>query len=88
MGARWQAQGHIYGAPFYYIDYTLALCCALQFWVKSNENYNAAMRDYIALCEQGGAAPFQSLVSSAGLISPFADGALAKVVEQAKAELV
>jgi hypothetical protein len=46
------------------------------------------MRDYIALCEQGGAAPFQSLVSSAGLISPFADGALAKVVEQAKAELV
>jgi M3 family oligoendopeptidase len=88
MGARWQAQGHIYGAPFYYIDYTLALCCALQFWIKSNENYNAAMRDYIALCEQGGAAPFQSLVNSAGLLSPFADGALAKVVEQAKAELV
>jgi M3 family oligoendopeptidase len=88
MGARWQAQGHIYGVPFYYIDYTLALCCALQFWVKSGENYNAAMRDYIALCGQGGAMPFQGLVKSAGLISPFAAGALADVVEKAKAELV
>lgn len=87
-GGRWQAQHHIYGLPFYYIDYTLALCCALQFWVKSNTNYNATMRDYIALCEQGGAAPFQTLVKSAGLISPFADGALVTVVDQAKAELV
>jgi M3 family oligoendopeptidase len=30
-GGRWQAKPHIYGSPFYYIDYTLAQCCALQF---------------------------------------------------------
>ena len=34
-GARWQAKAHIYGSPFYYIDYTLAQCCALQFWAQS-----------------------------------------------------
>src|ERR1700733_14311619 len=29
-GGVWQAKHHIYLMPFYYIDYTLALCCALQ----------------------------------------------------------
>jgi M3 family oligoendopeptidase len=82
-GGRWQAQGHIFGAPFYYIDYTLALCCALQFWVKSRQDYPAALKDYVALCGRGGAAPFQALVASAGLISPFAEGALADVVAEA-----
>jgi M3 family oligoendopeptidase len=83
-GARWQAQGHIYGVPFYYIDYTLALCCALQFWVKSREDYAAAMADYTALCARGGAAPFQSLVASAGLVSPFEPGALETVIKDAE----
>jgi len=86
-GAYWQQQGHIFSVPFYYIDYTLALCCALQFWVKSRENYPAALADYVALCGRGGAAPFQALVASAGLISPFADGALADVVKEAEAVL-
>ena len=65
-GARWQAQLHIYGMPFYYIDYTLAECCALQFWVKSRTDYAQALQDYVALCGRGGAAPFQALVASAG----------------------
>jgi M3 family oligoendopeptidase len=86
-GARWHAQGHIYGVPFYYIDYTLALCCALQFWVKSRQDYAAAMADYVALCGRGGAAPFQSLVASAGLVSPFEPGALEAVVKDAQTSL-
>jgi M3 family oligoendopeptidase len=86
-GGRWQAQPHIYGSPFYYIDYTLALCCALQFWVKSRHDYKAAMADYVALCRRGGAAPFQELVASAGLISPFAPGALEDVVREAASML-
>jgi len=86
-GGYWQKQMHIYGSPFYYIDYTLALCCALQFWVKSRQNYAAAMRDYVVLCGRGGQAPFQALVASAGLISPFAPGALEAVVADAEAVL-
>jgi M3 family oligoendopeptidase len=34
-GGRWQLQRHIYLSPFYYIDYTLAQTCALQFWQRS-----------------------------------------------------
>jgi M3 family oligoendopeptidase len=86
-GGRWQAKPHIYGSPFYYIDYTLAQCCAMQFWVKSRHDYPAAMEAYVALCARGGSAPFQDLVRSAGLVSPFADGALADVVREAEAVL-
>jgi M3 family oligoendopeptidase len=82
-GGLWQAKQHIYRTPFYYIDYTLALCCALQLWVKSLTDYRATLEDYIALCGRGGSAPFQELVRSARLISPFAPGALAGVVDVA-----
>ncbi|MDB5373507.1 MAG: peptidase [Belnapia sp.] len=86
-GGRWQAKQHIYNSPLYYIDYTLALCCALQFWVKAREDAPAALADYVALCGRGGAAPFQALVASAGLISPFAPGALEALVREAEAAL-
>ena len=86
-GGRWQAKPHIYGSPFYYIDYTLAQCCAMQLWVKSRRDYTAAMEAYVGLCARGGSAPFQDLVRSAGLVSPFADGALADVVREAEAVL-
>ncbi|MCO6418787.1 M3 family oligoendopeptidase [Siccirubricoccus sp. KC 17139] len=86
-GGRWQAKPHIYRSPFYYIDYTLALCCALQFWVKSRHDPQAALAEYVALCGRGGSAPFQALVASAGLISPFQPGALEAVVREAEAVL-
>ena len=83
-GGRWQLQRHIYMHPFYYIDYTLAQTCALQFWARSSVDYAAAMRDYVALCCRGGEAPFQELAKSAGLVSPFATGCLDNVVAQAR----
>ena len=86
-GGRWQAKGHIYRSPFYYIDYTLALCCAMQFWVRSRRDYPAALEAYVALCGRGGSAPFGELIASAGLMSPFTPGALADVVREAEAVL-
>ena len=86
-GGLWQAKRHIYAVPFYYIDYTLALCCALQFWVKSLKDYKGTLEAYVALCGRGGSAPFQELVRSAGLVSPFAPGALAEVVAEAAKRL-
>jgi len=82
-GALWQAKLHIYLYPFYYIDYTLAQCCALQIWAKSRQDYDAAFEQYVGLCNRGGSAPFQTLVRDAGLVSPFAAGALSDVVTEA-----
>jgi oligoendopeptidase F len=84
MGGRWQAKHHIYSSPFYYIDYTLAQCCAMQFWVKARRDARTALDAYVALCGRGGLAPFQELLKSAGLVSPFTEGALADVVREAE----
>jgi M3 family oligoendopeptidase len=87
IGGRWQAKHHIYSSPFYYIDYTLAQCCALQFWARSRTDFPGALDAYVRLCGRGGEAPFQDLVRSAGLVSPFAPGALEAVVTEAQAFL-
>lgn len=85
-GGLWQEKRHIYVAPFYYIDYTLALCCALQFWMQAAADRDATLGAYVALCTRGGEAPFGELVRSAGLRSPFEPGVLASVVSAASAK--
>jgi M3 family oligoendopeptidase len=84
MGAFWQSQQHIYRSPFYYIDYTLALCCAMQMWASSYDDPAGTLERYVALCARGGEAAFRNLVAGAGLTSPFEPGALARVVARAK----
>ncbi|HXM07904.1 MAG TPA: M3 family metallopeptidase, partial [Candidatus Acidoferrum sp.] len=84
QGAFWQAQQHIYRSPFYYIDYTLALCCALQMWASSYDDPSGTLERYVALCARGGEEAFRNLVTGAGMTSPFEPGALARVVARAK----
>ncbi|MDZ5712940.1 M3 family oligoendopeptidase [Jeotgalibacillus haloalkalitolerans] len=81
-GGVWQRQGHIYEAPFYYIDYTLAQICAFQFWKKSREDFDAAWKDYVHLCKLGGSKSFTELVKEANLKSPFEEGSLESVVKE------
>ena len=87
-GAFWQAQLHIYKVPFYYIDYTLAQCCALQLWELSTRDPADALDRYLRLCKLGGSLSFGDLVASAGLASPFSPDALPRVVARARTELL
>ena len=86
-GGLWQEKRHVYVQPFYYIDYTLALCCALQFWNRARSDRTQAMADYVALCGRGGQASFGELVRSANLRSPFEPGTLQAAVAAAHAVL-
>jgi len=86
-GGFWQMQLHIYTYPFYYIDYTLAEVCAMQFRDLAREDPERALATYKELCRRGGSLPFQGLVASAGLMSPLADGCLEKVVASTRAIL-
>ncbi len=79
-GGFWHRQGHIFGSPFYYIDYTLAQICAFQFWKRSRENHEEAWKDYLHLCSLGGSKSFTKLVEEANLISPFEDGCVESVI--------
>ena len=86
-GAYWIRQGHIFSSPFYYIDYTLAQVCALQFFIKSIENKEEAWADYVRLCKVGGSKSFIELVKVANLDNPFVDGTIKKVMEKVMIEL-
>ena len=87
-GGRWQAQRHIYGSPFYYIDYTLALCVALQIWLIAQVDAPRAFDLYRELCEAGGSKAFCSLVRGVGLTVPFEEDALAEIVHEAEQMLM
>lgn len=86
-GGWWQQQGHIFEAPFYYIDYTLAQICAFQFFNKATENRTAAWSDYLRLCKAGGSASFLELVKLANLVSPFDNGCVSSVIGNIEAFL-
>lgn len=86
-GTFWYRQGHIFGAPFYYIDYTLAQVCAFQFWAKSQENHQAAVDQYLELCKLGGSKSFVDLVESAKLRNPFKKGVVKDIIAPIKAYL-
>lgn len=86
-GGFWQRQGHIYSSPFYYIDYTLAQICALQFWKRARDNRQEAWEDYVNLCQQGGSKSFLDLVEVANLTSPFANGCVQGVINEIQAWL-
>jgi oligoendopeptidase F len=75
---------HIYRLPFYYIDYTLALCCALQMWASSYDDPQGTLERYVRLCTRGGEDAFRTLVTSAGLTPPFEPGALSRVAARAR----
>ena len=78
-GTRWQYQMHIYESPFYYIDYCLAQTVALWFLIKSREDYDQALNNYLTFARTGGQKSFQELVKTAGIPSPFEDGSLKKL---------
>ena len=86
-GGFWFRQGHIFGVPFYYIDYTLAQVCAFQYWVKHQENPKAAMKSYLELCRLGGSKSFTGLLASADLKNPFEQGTVKQIVTPIRAYL-
>jgi M3 family oligoendopeptidase len=86
-GTFWYRQGHIFGAPFYYIDYTLAQVVAFQYWVMHQSNREQALNSYLALCKLGGSKSFLGLLKSANLKNPFIDGTIKEIVKPIQAYL-
>jgi M3 family oligoendopeptidase len=79
-GGWWFKQGHIFQSPFYYIDYTLAQICALQFWKRMQDEREQAWQDYLHLCSVGGTKSFLNLVQLANLTSPFEEGCVKNIM--------
>ncbi len=74
---------HIYESPFYYIDYCLAQTVALNFLFASQKDYSGTLDRYLAFVRAGGTRAFGDLVEGAGLPSPFAEGGLRVIGQNA-----
>ena len=83
-GGYWMRQGHIFGTPFYYIDYTLAQVVAFQFFNEARRDHGKAWRKYVKLCKMGGKYPFTELLKRANLKNPFVAGTVKNTVKPLK----
>jgi oligoendopeptidase F len=81
-GGFWQKQPHIFGSPFYYIDYCLASVCAMQFKVMMDEDFKKAWDNYYKLCNLSARDFFTNVIVEAGLTSPFEDGCIKNLVDK------
>ena len=83
-GTYWFKQGHIFGDPFYYIDYTLAQVCAFQYWIKAHKDHSKAFKSYLELCNLGGSKSFVNLLKANKLSNPFEDGTIKDIIKPIK----
>ena len=81
-GGFWQRQPHIFGSPFYYIDYCLASVCAMQFKVMMDEDFGKAWENYYKLCKLSARDFFTNVIMEAGLKNPFEDGCIKNLVDK------
>ncbi len=80
-GHYWIKQSHIFSVPFYYIDYTLAQVLALEFKNEMEDNRAKAREKYVKLLKMGGQYPFLELLKKDGLMNPFVEGTVKKIIE-------
>ncbi len=78
---RWRRQGHIFGAPFYYIEYGLAQLGAVQVWANSMDDNQNALKQYRHALELGGTVTLPELFEAAGAKLAFDADSLQKAVD-------
>ncbi|MBS4172189.1 M3 family oligoendopeptidase [Bacillus sp. FJAT-49736] len=72
---------HLFETPFYFIDYDLAHNCAVQLWIRYNENRVEGWNDFLKICQVGGSESLVEIVNRARLLSPFEEGSLHYIID-------
>jgi oligoendopeptidase F len=62
----WHRQSHIFDAPFYYVEYGLALLGAVQVWANARKDQKKAVEDYRKALALGATVPLPQLFAEAG----------------------
>ncbi|MBR4461996.1 MAG: M3 family oligoendopeptidase [Erysipelotrichaceae bacterium] len=78
-GGFWMQKQHIFMYPFYYVDYALAMICALQFYLRMRKDRESAWNDYMKLCSLGGSLGYFDLLKEADLKNPFEEETIKEV---------
>ena len=86
----WQQQGHLFGVPFYYIEYGIAQLGALQLWQTHRKSPEKALKDYENAMKLGNTKILPELFAAAELKLGFDEkhvGSLINEVKTAMAEV-
>jgi oligoendopeptidase F len=77
----WHRQGHIFGSPFYYVEYGLAQLGAVQVWANARRDQKKAVVDYRKALSLGATVPLPELFAAAGAKFAFDAGTLQQAVD-------
>ena len=85
--AQWQRQLHLFGMPFYYIEYGIAETGAIQMWLNSRRDQAKALADYRTGLALGGSRPLPELFRAAGLRFELSSGLMKELATEVDREL-
>ncbi|MEC9393277.1 MAG: M3 family oligoendopeptidase [Candidatus Thermoplasmatota archaeon] len=86
----WQRQGHLFGVPFYYVEYGIAQLGALQMWTYHRQDTEDALTRYKAGLSLGYTRGLTELFEASGLELSFSEsyvGSLIGEIDDALAEI-
>ncbi|MFG0257623.1 MAG: M3 family oligoendopeptidase [Phycisphaerales bacterium JB043] len=84
----WQRQGHLFGVPFYYIEYAIAQLGALQLWkIALERGMDEALTLYKRGLSLGGSRPLPELFEASGLRFDFSAETMGGLMELLDREL-
>ncbi|MFM7133277.1 MAG: M3 family oligoendopeptidase [Planctomycetota bacterium] len=86
--AAWQRQLHLFGMPFYYIEYGIAETGAIQMWMNARRDQRAALENYRKGLALGGSRPLPELFRSAGLRFELSSALMQELATEVDRELV
>lgn len=86
-GVFWHQQGHIFGAPFYYIEYGIAQLGALKLWAAHRRDAKRAIAAYRRGLALGGSKPLPKLFEAAEIKFDFSEQTVRPLLQMVDEEL-
>ncbi len=83
----WHRQLHLFGVPFYYIEYGIAQLGALQLWLQYKQDTGKAIQNYCDALALGGSKPLPQLFEAAGMKFDFGPNAVKSLIAEVENEL-
>jgi oligoendopeptidase F len=80
----WQQQGHLYGVPFYYVEYGIAQLGALQLWQTHRKSPKKALENYSRAMKLGNTKTLPNLFAAAELELGFDENHLNSLINEVK----
>jgi oligoendopeptidase F len=87
LRSMWHRQLHVFGLPFYYIEYGIAQLGALQMWVQARRDPAKALANYKKGLSLGASRPLPDLFGASGLEFGFGPETMGRLMDEVAKDL-